>query len=182
MSGDEERGIREGLAEGNPVAFQQIYRCLGRRLYYYVLAILRSETAAEDVVQDLFLQIARKREQVAGANNLTGYLFRMARNEALLYRRRQRPEDQPLAGFEAILIAAEEGGGTEKRERRTAILAALDHLPFQQQEVVAMKIFQEMTFAEIAVALDIPANTAASRYRYAVANLQKYLGDRIHEY
>src|SRR5690606_10295399 len=105
------------------------------------------------------------REKAATARNLTGYLFRMARNEALTHRRRQRPADENLAGYETVLMYSDHHDTTENRERRRAVLEALDRLPFEQQEVVALKIFQEMTFAEIAQALEISGNTAASRYR-----------------
>src|SRR5690606_5623631 len=119
-----------------------------KRLYFYLLAILRSELAAEDVLQDFFLHLAQKREKAAAARNLTGYLFGMARNEAFLYRRRQRPPDENLAGYETILAYSEGKDNAETRERRRAVLQALDQLPFEQQEVVALKVFQEMTFAE----------------------------------
>jgi RNA polymerase sigma-70 factor, ECF subfamily len=182
MNAQEERTICRGLAAGDPEAFREIYHFLGKRLYFYLLTILRSDAAAEDAMQDFFLHLAQKRQKVAGARNLTGYLFAMARNEALLYRRRQRPPDEQLAGFESILASTDDRTGTEARERRRAVLSALDELPFEQQEVVALKVFQEMTFAEIAAALDISANTAASRYRYAIRNLQRIFGERIHEY
>ena len=53
------------------------------------------------------------------------------------------------------------------------LVAALDHLPRDQREVLVMKIWNELTFAEIGEALAISQNTAASRYRYALAALKK---------
>ncbi len=53
------------------------------------------------------------------------------------------------------------------------LVAALDHLPRDQREVLVMKIWNELTFAEIAEALGISQNTAASRYRYGLAALKK---------
>jgi RNA polymerase sigma-70 factor (ECF subfamily) len=61
----------------------------------------------------------------------------------------------------------------EDRERARLLQAALARLPESQREVVTLKIWGELTFAEIAAALDIPANTAASRYRYALEDLRK---------
>jgi RNA polymerase sigma-70 factor (ECF subfamily) len=54
-----------------------------------------------------------------------------------------------------------------------ALAAAIDLLPVEQREVLVMKIWNELTFAEIASALAISQNTAASRYRYALAALKK---------
>jgi len=55
------------------------------------------------------------------------------------------------------------------------LVAAIDRLPDEQREVLVMKIWNELTFAEIASALGISQNTAASRYRYALAALKKNL-------
>ncbi len=60
-------------------------------------------------------------------------------------------------------------------ESQRALVAALDLLPNEQREVLVMKIWNELTFAEIASALEISQNTAASRYRYALAALKKNL-------
>ena len=60
-------------------------------------------------------------------------------------------------------------------ESQRALVAALDLLPNEQREVLVMKIWNDLTFAEIASALEISQNTAASRYRYALAALKKYL-------
>ena len=56
-----------------------------------------------------------------------------------------------------------------------ASAAAVDSLPHDQREVLVLKIWNELTFSEIAGALGISQNTAASRYRYALAHLKKSL-------
>ncbi len=58
------------------------------------------------------------------------------------------------------------------------LAAALESLPREQREVLVMKIWNELTFAEIAQALEISQNTAASRYRYALGALKKTLAPR----
>jgi RNA polymerase sigma-70 factor (ECF subfamily) len=63
--------------------------------------------------------------------------------------------------------------GVEDREFSRAIQRALAELPEEQREVITLKIWGELTFAEIGEALEIPANTAASRYRYGVSGLRK---------
>ena len=60
-------------------------------------------------------------------------------------------------------------------DEQRALVAALDLLPAEQREVLTLKIWNELTFAEIASALGISQNTAASRYRYALAALKKNL-------
>jgi RNA polymerase sigma-70 factor (ECF subfamily) len=74
--------------------------------------------------------------------------------------------------------AAEPGGAwfdtsVEDRERTKLIQEAMEKLPEIYREVVTLKVWGELTFAEIADSLDIPANTAASRYRYGLQELRK---------
>jgi len=60
-------------------------------------------------------------------------------------------------------------------DTQSALAAAVDSLPCDQREVLVLKIWSELTFNEIARALGISQNTAASRYRYALSNLKKTL-------
>ncbi len=62
-----------------------------------------------------------------------------------------------------------------ENETQSALAAAVGSLPHDQREVLVLKIWNELTFNEIAGALGISQNTAASRYRYALANLKKSL-------
>jgi RNA polymerase sigma-70 factor, ECF subfamily len=68
----------------------------------------------------------------------------------------------------------------EADERRVELEAALQRLPLEQREVLALKIWQELTFEQIGEVLGIPPNTAASRYRYALNALRKQLEPLCH--
>ncbi len=61
----------------------------------------------------------------------------------------------------------------EDREMTQLIQSALQQLPGDQREVITLKVWGGLTFAEIADALEVPANTAASRYRYGLATMKK---------
>jgi len=63
--------------------------------------------------------------------------------------------------------------GTEDRERNLLLQAAMSQMVDIYRDVVTLKVWGELTFAEIAEALEIPVNTAASRYRYGLAELRK---------
>ena len=72
-------------------------------------------------------------------------------------------DDAPQAWFDESL---------EQRERASALQRALAGLPQIHREVITLKVWGELTFDEIADALEIPANTAASRYRYGLEQLR----------
>jgi RNA polymerase sigma-70 factor, ECF subfamily len=129
---------------------------------------------AEDVVQEAFIRFWRSRGRVADP---VPFLFACVRNCALDWQRERsrqsrrevaaaRPEEEPL--FADAL---------EQEERRGAIDAALRRLPENQREVLVMKIWGGLTFPQIAEALHISANTAASRYRYALDKLRQQLAE-----
>jgi RNA polymerase sigma-70 factor (ECF subfamily) len=127
---------------------------------------------AEDVVQDAFVRFWKSRYRVSEP---LGYLYACVRRCALDAQRARkrrtrreeataRPEREPL--FTDPL---------EQDERQAAIEAALVSLPDEQREVLVLKTWGGLTFAQIAAAVGIPANTAASRYRYALARLKQEL-------
>ncbi len=170
---EEETEIIEKVRRNDPAALALLYDSLGHKLYIYLLTILRSESAAEETLQNLFVTIARKRKVLLKTTNLTGYVFRMARNHSIDYRRRQRPPDEPLTAYEAILSYQDDRDNIDRRDEWAAVLRALDRLPFEQQEVITLKNIQGLTFDEIGQALEISRNTAASRYRYGLRRLQE---------
>jgi RNA polymerase sigma-70 factor (ECF subfamily) len=92
-------------------------------------------------------------------------------------RRRRRERDRAA---EDGLLEAQAAEAVDEDER-LALSRALAALTPEQREVVHLKVFEDLTFPEMAALLGISANTAASRYRYALAHLRKALGTRAEE-
>ena len=131
----------------------------------------RSTADAEDIVQEAFVKIWRRNHNIANR----GLLYATVRSIALdvLRRdsRRTRRESAAVSESDQMVQPMFE----VEDETQRALVAALDLLPDEQREVLVMKIWNDLTFAEIASALEISQNTAASRYRYALAALKKNL-------
>lgn len=135
----------------------------------------RSAADADDVVQEAFVRFWRHQRGLPGEP--LALLITSVRRAALdLARRESRRalrEERSESGREDVepsFIAPVEG-----EERRAAIEDALGRLPDEQREVLVLKIWGELTFEEIATQLELSANTAASRYRYALGALRKEL-------
>jgi RNA polymerase sigma-70 factor, ECF subfamily len=128
---------------------------------------------AQDAVQDGFVRFWKARRRAA---DQTGYLFACVRTAALDLRRSRvsRRKREGAVAQEAVLFAPR-----DQDDRRRTTEMALSQLPEDQREVVVMKIWSDLTFAQIAAALDISPNTAASRYRYAMAHLHKLLQPEV---
>ncbi len=135
-----------------------------------------SRADAEDVVQEAFVRFWRSRERVAEP---TAYLYACVKHCALDWlrgRKRQSRREEATARPESETLFA---GPLEQNERRAAVEAALVALPEEQREVLVMKIWGGLTFPQIAAALSCSANTAASRYRYALAKLREQLVEEL---
>jgi len=130
----------------------------------------RCEADAHELVQDAVVEAWRR--QADGSPPAPGLVFGLIHRRAIdLARRNDRRVNRETAVHEtAVVWFAPE---IEDRERARLLQDALNRLPVAQREVVTLKIWGGLTFAEIAEALDIPANTAASRYRYALEELRK---------
>ncbi|HJX98779.1 MAG TPA: sigma-70 family RNA polymerase sigma factor [Chthoniobacterales bacterium] len=131
----------------------------------------RSADDAEDIVQEAFVRFWRKQHDITNR----GLLYATVRSIALDFlrrdSRRSRRESTAMSDVDHSVAPAFEIEDDTQR----ALVAALDLLPTEQREVLVMKIWSDLTFAEIASALEISQNTAASRYRYALAALKKNL-------
>ena len=138
-------------------------------LVLFARQFVQSVADAEDIVQDAFVRFWRKEHSIANR----GLLFATVRSIALDMLRRdvRRARRETTAFLDSEQTTAPRFDVDHEEQR--ALAAAVDRLPPDQREVLVMKIWNELTFAEIAAALGISQNTAASRYRYALANLKK---------
>jgi RNA polymerase sigma-70 factor (ECF subfamily) len=131
-----------------------------------------SRADAEDVVQEAFVRFWQARQRVADPS---AYFYACVRTAALDWqrgRKRQARREEAVARSEVepwFVSAAEQD------ERRRAIEAALRLLPENQREVLVLRIWGGLSFPQIARALDIPADTAKSRCRYALERLREQL-------
>jgi RNA polymerase sigma factor (sigma-70 family) len=149
----------------------------GPRLLLCARQWTRSLADAEDVVQEAFLRFWRRQRHLAGDGDSLPLLLTSVRRAALdrarrdgrRQRREERSAEDPAV--EEPLFEPDPAND----DRRKAVEAALARLPREQREALVLKIWGGLTFAEVAASLGIPPDTAASRYRYALAALRREL-------
>ena len=133
---------------------------------------VRDHAAAEDVVQEAFVRFWPRREE---ADDPLAWLYVCVKRLALQghreSRRRARREEVAAKPVSDSSLFAK----LHENERRALIEAALDQLPEAQREVLIMKIWIGLSFPQIGQTLGISAETAASRYRYALQKLRESL-------
>ena len=159
-----------------------LFDLTAQRLVRFAVALTRHQQDAEDAVQAALTRLAAQPQQLAGMARPWAYMLRMVRNEVLAgVRRNQR---QRAAGELTDHITHCPVDEAEREESHRAVWAALRTLPGEQAEVVVLKIWEDMTFAQIGEVLEVSPHTAASRYKYAMAKLTARLSrhrEALHE-
>ena len=146
----------------------ELYDRYGAALYRYAAMVLADPAAAADVVQTVFVSLLRRR---APPEFDERYLRRAVRNECFSTLRRRRRDLLESAGPLLDALA----GTSDRPDERLALEQVLRALPPEQREVVHLKVFEGMTFQEIADLSAESINTVASRYRYAIEKLRVQL-------
>ena len=168
--------IKRLISENNPQALELIYKFVGRELYMYLLGITGAPPDAEDLLSDLFVRIAERKESLLKADNLKAYLYRMAANMAYDRIKKRKKHEAMLEDYSLILEARD--ADTFSTENITELHSVLNILPAEQKEVVVLKNFMDKTFNEIAEITNVSINTALSRHRYALAKLKFILENK----
>ena len=160
--------VRQHLAD--------IYDACAEGLFRYAAVLLADPAAAEDAVHQVFAKLAAMGRRLDEIGAMAAYLRQAVRNECFGLLKRQSRRRQTAEHTAALLEAAPGDVSEGLHELRQALERSLRALPTKQREVVHMKVYERMTFEQIAKMLAIPTNTAVSRYRYALLRLRKLLG------
>ncbi len=155
---------------------QRLYDEHAQALYAFLLGLTRCEADTKDLLQDVFVRLARSPECLQGVVSERGYLIRLAHNLFVDMARRRGVRERGGERLEAELAGLfSKGPDEDSAAFRESLDRALGQLPQEQRAVVHLKLWQGLTFEAIAEALDISPNTAASRYRYGVDKLREVL-------
>lgn len=168
--------------DGDSRAFESLYTRHKSPLYRYLVRQCREPAVAEELFQDVWMNLIRARTRYEVQARFTTYLYRLAHNRLIDHYRRGRsgipvsydddPDDpliERLAGPEAMRPDVQ-AGRTQDVQRLFALLAAL---PEAQREAFLLREEAGLTLEEIAAATGVATETAKSRLRYAVAKLRE---------
>jgi RNA polymerase sigma-70 factor (ECF subfamily) len=176
IQGEFSRQVRhctDRLSSDGVEALGSLFDLTSHRLVRFATTLTRHQHDAEDAVQTTLVRLAGQPQSFAKVHCPWAYLLRMVRNEALLIARRK--QRALVAGDLSDLTTHCPVDEAEREESHRAVWSALRTLPFEQSEVVLLKIWEELTFAQIGDVLQISPNTAASRYQYAMVKLTSRL-------
>jgi len=173
--------------EGNELAFKTLLFRHKDKIFRYIQQKIKDSTLSNDIFQDTFVKIINTLK--AGNYNEEGKFFpwaqRIAHNLIIDHFRKQNKVrmisesssfDEEYSIF--YKIASEEKNYVEAKsyeELESQMINLIQYLPKVQREIVEMRIFQDMSFKEIAEAENVSINTALGRMRYALINMRKMI-------
>ena len=155
---------------GNDI--ERLYDEHAQPLFAFLLNFTRDEADTRDVLQEIFVKLAREPELLDGVREERAFLIRLAHNAAIDLIRRRGTRKRTKENFAETISPFAPTSNPDEKVFREELSIALGELPEEQRAVVHLKLWGESTFEEIAAALDISPNTAASRYRYGLDKLR----------
>jgi len=153
----------------------RLHTAHAERVFRYAWSITKEESMAEDVVQELFLKLARDVSSITGARSEAAMLLTMTRNLALDALRRMQTRETLHERWSAELPGWFEPAAELDLEGQQRLTSALAELPEEQRSAVHLHVWEGLGFREIAELHDLPTQTIASRYRYALSKLRAAL-------
>jgi len=173
----------EMAVAGDGDAFGEIVRRWDRKIFALCFGMLGREEEARDAAQESFISAYKNLKNFRGEAKVSSWLHRIAVNQCLTVKRRERSRSEEFLDDEAneeerVFVASPSSSParvSEQSERFFIVRQAVNSLPLELREVVLMKEFEEMTFQEISDTLEIPLSTVKSRLYTALRQLRMKL-------
>jgi RNA polymerase sigma-70 factor (ECF subfamily) len=162
---------------GNLFAFEEIVKRYQRRVYGIAYRIVRRHDVADDVAQEAFIRALNALSSFDVARPFGPWICRIAANLAVNHTRSPEAREDPLPEGHAETPAHSPGPleGVLEGEARDVLAAAMERLPAEQRAVFVLRVVEELSYKEIAEALDISIGTVMSRLSRAREKLREAL-------
>jgi RNA polymerase sigma-70 factor (ECF subfamily) len=176
--GRDEYSIVDRIREGDRCVFEKVFRTHCENLCRFALNFVDHLRVAEDLVQDVFLDLWRKRGDLEVEQSLKAYLYGMVRHRALTYLRRNEARDKWMqkGGLQEVpsrTLADRSGIGLEEKEQKQRARRAIEALSERQYQIFVLSRDHDLTYSEIAVALDISIKTVETHMGRALQSLRE---------
>ena len=177
---DEDKALVAAAVAGSEAAWETLVEKYEPRIYNQALRLTGNAADALDLMQEVFIGVFRNLHRFRGDSQFSSWVFRIVHNKSIDLVRRWRPpvsrsrfeDDDEIASLPAKVESEPEAQYAQEHLNQSVQLL-LSALPIEQRIVVELKVFQSLTFEEIAAVQDISDNTAKTRYYAALTKLKK---------
>ena len=178
-SQDEAQALVKALKEGNQLAFSIVYKTYAVQTFSLAFKYLLNKELAEDAVQNLFLKLCLKKEEIDEAKPINRYLFTMLKNDLLNTLRDSKKNIYLLEDCLSMVLELEDNSQNEnlKQEQMNIIQQALEQLSPQRRKVFEMKVSGKYSNQEIADKLNLSINTIKFQYSQSLKQIRATVGE-----
>jgi RNA polymerase sigma-70 factor (ECF subfamily) len=178
-AGEGDGALMDRIARREVGALRELYDRHARRAMAIAMRILRDKSAAEDVVQETFLDVWRRVAQFdVQRGDAAAWVITIARSRAIDRLRASGKAARVIEAASEMLIPASEplpSEGTERRRDQVRIAAALGELPAEQRQTIELAYFDGLSQSEIAIRTGNPLGTVKARVKLAMTKLTRLL-------
>ena len=162
----------EEVRGGNRAAFSELVKRHQRGLLRLSMRFMKDVDSSQDIVQEAFIKAYEKLHLFEGRASFKSWLYQIAVNTA---RNKLRENRYDYSNIEDVHLSV--SATAEKNMVHTAvsemIQAEVDRLPFKQKTALVLRVYEDMSFAEIAEVMECPYDTAKANYRHALLKLKE---------
>mgnify|MGYP000053897810 FL=1 len=178
-SQDEAQALVKALKEGNQLAFSIVYKTYEAQTFSLAFKYLLNKELAEDAVQNLFLKLWLKKEEIDETKPINRYLFTMLKNDLLNTLRDSKKNIYLLEDCLSMVLELEDNSQNEnlKQEQMNIIQQALEQLSPQRRKVFEMKVSGKYSNQEIADKLNLSINTIKFQYSQSLKQIRATVGE-----
>ena len=168
--------VLEELSRGNYAAFELVYKSFQANIRRFILSLTKDIQVAEDIMQDAFVYLWEKREQIDPRKNILNYLFHIVRSMLINRLRKQQVADRYLRemDFEEVSLYAADASMIAE-ETELLIEVVVEHMPKQRQAIYRMSRQEGLTHQEIAEKMGIDTRNVRTQLHYAVKEIKEIL-------
>jgi RNA polymerase sigma-70 factor (ECF subfamily) len=177
----EDRELFARIAEGDENAFKEVFQHYGAIIHPYVSKIVKEESIAREIVQEVFLKLWINRETLTKIENPASWLFRIASNLSISHFRKQELDKRLLKEIKSRNGGEAEGSHVDTvdelsaKELRILIQEAVDQLPTKRKEIYLLSREQGLSRKEVAERLNLSENTVRNQIAIALQHIQDHI-------
>ena len=171
--------LMQEIKAGNMLAFDELYRKYSKRLYKFSYSILKTKEEAENITQDVFLNLWMNREKVEKSSSVKYYIFTIAYNSAISIIRKKIKDSSYIEYVKTLQDVFQEPVDLqiEYKELDEKLNEIINALPDQQKKVYLLNRVEGLKYSEIANRLNISINTVENHISRALKKIREKLGN-----
>ncbi len=168
------------LHQHTEIAFEQVFKEHYKRLHGYAFTLLKDEDEAEEVVQNMFVKLWERKEQLHTLQSIPAYLYRSVYNDCMNVMKHEKVKARHQQFVKGTNTEAEGGhNAAALRELEQKLGSALAELPEQCRTIFQMSRFEELKYREIADKLGLSVKTIENQMGKALKLMRQKLADYL---